>query len=609
MLLTDGTVMVQAVESGNWYRLAPDLSGNYLNGTWTGAASLQSGYTPYAYASAVLPDGRMIIEGGERDSTNAMVQTNQGAIFDPTKNTWTPVSPPAGWTNIGDASSVVLPNGTFMMTGCCSPGNDEMALLDAQNLTWTVINAPKPDADLQEDSGDLTNDEEGWVLLPSGKILTVELFMYPGGPPPGSKSDLFDPTTNTWSSAAPLPASIGNPCGAGDQFSAEMGPMVLRPDGTVLAVGGNAATAVYDTNSGTWSEGPSNGANGSADGPGVVLPDGNVFFMVSYGLGVGGPNGGCYEPPSYFLEYSGGSQFIEDPPPPNAQNDASLAGEMLLLPTGQVLFTDETSDIEIFTPSGTYQPAWQPTVSSWPDPIYAGSTNNAISGTQFNGLSQGAMYGDDAQMATNFPLVRITNGATGHVFYCRTHGFSTMGVATGATPVSAEFDCPLSIESGESSLEVVANGIPSDPVYTTVLSPGCGAGGGTGTPGQGSATIWQGPGPEDGTFPAGPYGGSFTEPNDGTLSVTVGCVTETASYWDGESTGQIASDLAAAFNSDPASPVAAATDGSTVQFTAKLDGTDTDYSISTSSTWNTQYFSAPAFSAALSGSTLTGGSN
>ena len=38
-----------------------------------------------------------------------------------------------------------------------------------------------------------------------------------------------------------------------------------------------------------------------------------------------------------------------------------------------------------------------------------------IFGTQFNGLSQANAFGDEFQVATNFPLVRITNTATGDV--------------------------------------------------------------------------------------------------------------------------------------------------------------------------------------------------
>jgi hypothetical protein len=39
-----------------------------------------------------------------------------------------------------------------------------------------------------------------------------------------------------------------------------------------------------------------------------------------------------------------------------------------------------------------------------------------LSGTQLNGLSEGSYYGDDVNAAVNFPIVRIVNNSTGHVF-------------------------------------------------------------------------------------------------------------------------------------------------------------------------------------------------
>jgi hypothetical protein len=91
-----------------------------------------------------------------------------------------------------------------------------------------------------------------------------------------------------------------------------------------------------------------------------------------------------------------------------------------------------------------------------------------VKGTQLNGLSQGSAYGDDVQAASNYPLVRITNNATGHVFYCFTDKPSSMGVATGSLIVTAHFEVPAGIETGASQLEVVANGIASNPVSVTI---------------------------------------------------------------------------------------------------------------------------------------------
>ncbi|HUI44189.1 MAG TPA: hypothetical protein VL523_19660 [Terriglobia bacterium] len=84
-----------------------------------------------------------------------------------------------------------------------------------------------------------------------------------------------------------------------------------------------------------------------------------------------------------------------------------------------------------------------------------------MKGTQFNGVSRGAAYGDDMQAATNFPLVQIANNSTGHVFYAETKNFSTMGVQTGSTVVSCTFIAPTSMETGASSMVVVANGFLS----------------------------------------------------------------------------------------------------------------------------------------------------
>ena len=119
LLLTDGKVMVQDSSGPNWWQLTPDASGSYVNGTWALAAPLPSGYDPSAYASAVLRDGRLIVEGGEYNF-GQIDWTNQGAIYDPRTNAWTVVPPPGGWNILGDAESVVLPDGTFMLANCCS---------------------------------------------------------------------------------------------------------------------------------------------------------------------------------------------------------------------------------------------------------------------------------------------------------------------------------------------------------------------------------------------------------------------------------------------------------------------------------------------------------
>ena len=444
LLLTDGTVMVQGESNGlgtsNWYRLIPDINGSYQNGTWTQIASMPSGYAPRFYGSAVLPDGRVIVEGGEYNgSSGTPVETNLGAIYNPATNTWTMVTPPVGWSQIGDAASVVLSNGTFMLSSCCT---SNQALLDPTNLTWSFVGSGKSDS----------NNEEGLTLLPNGKVLTVDIWNT-------RNTELYNPSTQSWASAGLVPSSLVNLC--------ETGPAVLRPNGTVIAFGATGATAVYNTGTGTWSAGPSLPSGWvSSDAPAAVLPSGNVL------VGVSGPyTGTCTNPtiPDHisFTEFNGSTYTT----PNHAIGSKAFRARFLVLPTGNILYTHDSSDVQIYMPTGTYQAAWQPTINSVNTTLAAGSLNNLVTGTQFNGLSQGAMFGDDYQSATNYPLVQIKNTSTGHVFYCKTHNHSSMGVATGSASVNTEFDIPSNIETGAATLVVIANGIPSNPLSITV-TPG-----------------------------------------------------------------------------------------------------------------------------------------
>lgn len=69
-LLTDGTVMMQGNGDSVWYKLTPDNTGSYVNGTWSQLASLPPTYEPLYFASAVLADGRLVISGGEYNFGN-----------------------------------------------------------------------------------------------------------------------------------------------------------------------------------------------------------------------------------------------------------------------------------------------------------------------------------------------------------------------------------------------------------------------------------------------------------------------------------------------------------------------------------------------------------
>jgi hypothetical protein len=438
LLLTDGTVMVHREDPNDgyseWYKLTPDINGSYVNGTWSQIASLSSNYGPLFFASAVLADGKVIIEGGEQNFSQ-YVWTTQGAFYDPVANTWTNVNPPSGWSTIGDASGIVLFNKTFMLANCCTR---EQALFNESTLTWTPTGANKFDE----------NDEEGWVLLPNGKVLCVDAYLDVNDPN-GTNSELYDPTSGSWSTAGSTVVQLWDPHG-----SYEEGPGVLRPDGTVFWTGANGDgaghTSIYSLSSQTWTPGPDFPGNlDVADGPAALLPDGNVLVSASPLIFQNGVE---------FFEWNG-STLTEVPAVPNSPTDSSWYGRMLVLPTGQVLYTDGSADVEIYNPTGSPYPGIAPSAVITTAILSRGSTIK-LQGKKFNGASQTNFYGDDAQAATNYPIVRITNINSGHVFYCRTHDHSTMAVGYNG-PTYTQVDIPSNMETGASYLEVVVNGIAS----------------------------------------------------------------------------------------------------------------------------------------------------
>jgi hypothetical protein len=457
MLLTDGGVLCQA--NSAWYKLTPNSA----------LASFPSGYNPYAYSSAVLADGRVVVVGGEYNNGN-FVLTNRGAIYNPKTNAWALLPNPPVTGNpdhllcLGDAPAIVLADGRFLVG---SKLYQDLAVLDPATLTWSIVNfTGKIDG---------INSEEGWTLLPDNSFFTLDVRNAPAserflltGPTTGvwvssgnTVNDLHTPTTSQPLTAPGCP--VYNPPG-------EVGPTLLLPNGKVFAVGASGFTGVYTppaagtTDPGSWIAGPSlpSGQN-VEDGPGAVLPNGHALFGSSPGASTAGLRYYEYNPDT--------NSLINVAAPARAASDATYFTSLLVLPSGETMFVDGSTTVQLYTGASS-QPgnaAWAPTITQVSSVINNAATY-PILGTQFNGLTHATAFGDESQNSTNYPLVRITNTATGHVFYARTHDHSSMGVATGNNIVSTNFDVPANIEAGASTVQVVANGIASAPVAVMVVS-------------------------------------------------------------------------------------------------------------------------------------------
>lgn len=434
LLLTDGSVLVQDYCTPNWFRLTPDQTGSYVNGTWSEIASMPSDYGPLYFASAVLPDGKVMVNGGEYNiSCSPILETSLGAIYDPVANKWTAVAPPSGWSEIGDGQSVVLPDGTYMLGNCCQ---SVQAVLNETSMSWTQVGNGKSDP----------NSEEGWTLLKNGKVLATDVFGEPN-------SELYNPSTSGWSSAGTVPVNLTQ--------EDEIGPQTMMPNNVVFVSGADQNTALYDATKGKWTQGPTfptlNGRQlDIADGPSSVLTDGTVLLATSADV---------YSSPVQMLLFNG-KKFQMMPNFPDAPNDSSYFVRLIMLPTGQVLETDGSTDIEVYSANRKTVKGIAPDIKSVPATLVTNSTYT-ISGKRFNGSTQNNFYGDDDQQATNYPLVRITSATSGKVFYARTHGHSYMGIGSNK-PVSTMFDVPANVPAGAATVQVVTNGIASRAVNVTI---------------------------------------------------------------------------------------------------------------------------------------------
>ena len=241
MLLTDGTVMAQEAGVTNvWYRLTPNSSGSYSNGTWSTTSIANMGTQRLYFASNVLANGNVFVMGGEYSgSSGSENDNNTGQIYNTATNTWSTV----GTLPESRTSATILrpccPTATSLRVTSSGP-QTYIYNVSTNNLSATTGN--KPDND--------QSDEEGFVKLPNNDVLDYEVF-YNTGTTPGHAA-LYNPTTNTWTNTGTVPVALSS-----SAAGYELGPAGLLPNGDVFQVGGNDNTGLYNPTTNTWTAGPS----------------------------------------------------------------------------------------------------------------------------------------------------------------------------------------------------------------------------------------------------------------------------------------------------------------------------------------------------------------
>ena len=451
VVLTDGTVLCKTASGGSdgigniWDKLTPDNHGSYINGTWSQIAPMAS--TRLFFSTQMLMDGRVYVAGGEY-GTDGYQAGAHSEVYDPLTNVWT-ACPSAGHV-ISDANSEILPDGTVLQA------------LVASNLKITALYNPATNTYIPGPSCLGIHNESMWVKLPDNSILFVNRG--------STSSERYIPSTNTWVADATVPVNLYS------SGTLETGPGFLLPDGRVFFFGGTSHTAYYTpsgtTSPGTWLAGP--------DIPnGQVMDDAGGAMMVN-GIILVGVDVPSENPPTTFYEFNYLTNTFTQVGAPGGGNNLNISSYQTCfvdLPNGQVLYAsgqDITSNqYYVYTPSGSPLSAGKPTISNI---TQSGCGSFTITGTLFNGISEGAAYGDDWQMESNYPLVRLTSG--GNVYYARTSNWNRTSVQTGNLADTAQFTVPLTLPHTAYYLVVEANGIASDsilfypwPILSSSLTP------------------------------------------------------------------------------------------------------------------------------------------
>lgn len=411
-------------------------------------------------------NGTFTIANLTNNSFDLVGSVGNGAYTAATGN-WASV--PAAVSQFGDGVIEILPDGQvlagqFANSFRYNPDTD----------TWTPTGAKV--------RGNSSN-EETWVILPDHSILTYDIrSSATNGVLQGQR---YIPATDTWVDASNLDPADPPAVLSGSAQGNELGPMFLQPDGNVIVFGANGNNAIYNPTTNLWSAAPQapqknltidpDGSGDydvvvpgptpvatsivATDDPGAMLPNGHILIALSP-LGPQKPGGGYSFPlATYIYEYDPVAEtFTENTPALPAENAYQL--NMLVLPSGQVLLANAQGGFQIYTPDAAVpiQDEWRPVINGIDD---NGDGTFTLHGTQLNGISEGANYGDDYMSSTNYPIIRFTDDM-GDVFYGRTFDWSNTGVATGDELITATFTLP----AGKSltdfvTVEAIANGIPS----------------------------------------------------------------------------------------------------------------------------------------------------
>ena len=259
-LLPGGQVLVAGGSGGGSNALSSAELFNPAAGTWSVTGSLhqgRSGLNGAGASATLLPDGQVLIAGGEDANFNLL---SSAELYDPATGKFTPTG--SMTTPRVGQSATLLTNGQVLMAG----GTGATAAAELYNPATGKFTA----------TGSMSAPRGGNVgtLLPDGDVLVTGRAQ--------TFAELYHPATGTWSNAsAGLAVCLSN------QECRIFSTATLLPTGNVLVAGGlvglisNPQTTpgamLYDPGTNTWTS-TGNMTTGRENQTATLLPDGQVLM-------------------------------------------------------------------------------------------------------------------------------------------------------------------------------------------------------------------------------------------------------------------------------------------------------------------------------------------
>ena len=257
-LLPNGQVLVAGGSGGGSNALASAELYNPATGTWSVTGSMRKGRSGLNGAGAsatLLPDGQVLIAGGEDANFNLL---SSAELYNPATGKFTPTG--SMTTGRVGQSATLLNNGQVLIAG---GGGTATELYNPATGKFT------PTGSMISAHGDNVG-----TLLPGGDVLVTGKAQ--------TFAELYDPATGQWSNAsAGLPACLSN------QECRQFSTATLLPTGNVLLAGGlvglisnpqtTATAMLYHPGTGTWTSTGSM-TTGRENQTATLLQDGQVLM-------------------------------------------------------------------------------------------------------------------------------------------------------------------------------------------------------------------------------------------------------------------------------------------------------------------------------------------